>query len=44
MKEIFQFQENRRSVRKQNINNLTIKTFRTSTFGSNSLSSLGPKV
>ena len=44
MKDIFQFQENKRSVRQQNINNLTIKTFRTSTFGSNSLSSLGPKV
>ena len=40
MKEIFQFQENRTSVRQQNINNLTIKTFRTS----NALSSLGPKV
>ena len=36
MKEIFQFQENRKSVRQWNINNLTIKTFRTSTFGTNS--------
>ena len=44
MKEIFQFQENKRSVRQQNINNLTIKTSRRSTFGSNSLSPLGPKV
>ena len=43
MKDIFQLRINGRPVRTQNINNLTVETRQTVTFGTNSISYLGPK-
>ena len=44
MKDIFQLRINGRPVRTQNINNLTVETRQTVTFGTNSISYLGPKI
>ena len=44
MKDIFQLRINGRPVRTQNTNNLTIETRQTVTFGTNGISSLGPKI
>ena len=44
MKHIFQLKINGRPVRIQNTNNLTVETGQTVTFGTNSISSLGPKI
>ena len=44
MKDIFQLRINGRPVRTQNINNLTVETRQTVTFGTNSISCLGPKI
>ena len=44
MKDIFQLRISGRPVRMQHRNNLTVKTRKTVTFGTNSISSLGPKI
>ena len=44
MKDIFQLRINGRPVRTQNINNLTVETRQTVTFGTNGISYLGPKI
>ena len=44
MKDTFQLRINGRPVRMQHTNNLTVKTRKTVTFGTNSISSLGPKI
>ena len=44
MKNIFRIKENNRPVRSNNANNLELKTTKTITFGTNSLSSLGPTI
>ena len=44
MKNIFRIKENNRPVRSNNANNLELKITKTITFGTNSLSSLGPKI
>ena len=44
MKDIFRIKESKRPVRSNNANNLEVKLTKTVTFGTNSLSSLGPKV
>ena len=44
MRDIFQLRINGRPVRTQNINNLTVETRQTVTFGTNSISYLGPKI
>ena len=43
MKNIFRIKESNRLVRSNNANNLELKITKTITFGTNSLSSLGPK-
>ena len=44
MKEIFKLQQRDRPVRKPNLKNLEVKRVKTFTFGSKSLSSIGPRV
>ena len=44
MRNIFRIRESKRPVRSNNANNLEVKLTKTVTFGTNSLSSLGPKV
>ena len=44
MKDIFQLRQTDRPVRAQNTNNLKVETRKTVAFGTNSISSLGPKI
>ena len=44
MKEIFKLQQSDRPVRKPNLKNPEVKCVKTFTFGSKSLSSIGPRV
>ena len=44
MKDIFQLRLTNRPVRAQNTNNLKVETRKTVAFGTNSISSLGPKI
>ena len=44
MKDIFQLRLTDRPVRAQNTNNLKVETRKTVAFGTNSISSLGPKI
>ena len=44
MKDIFQFRSNDRLARSQNIYNLKVPAVNSTRFGTNSLSSLGPKI
>ena len=44
MKDIFQFRNNDRLARSQNIYNLKVPAVNSTRFGTNSLSSLGPKI